>query len=363
MLLFAENGYEVTVCDPAFANYQWIPDLSIYDEYPEIHAYNTKGTMNSEDYCYYIIEANKRNFFCFGLMKCMPLMAQLMMYDGGNYNITRRANMKDYSNQVVEGLSKASGSGHLFMRSYNVLDNLHTITNVTDESKNTFFFMKNDTTHNPVLLQAPDYVPSTFVDNTQYDAEHAGRFTLEDGSTLNVDSMIEMTHYHANMAALLRLAEWMDYLRENGVYDNTKIILVADHGSLSLDQADALNAPDGAIEGFIPEGYFPLLMVKDFNSKGFTVSEEFMTNADVPSLAVEGIIENPVNPFTGKLITSDEKYAHEQIIIRSGIIDTAENTGTTFQPSTWASVKDDIWNQDNWTFSDVNTVLTEHVLP
>lgn len=32
------------------------------------------------------------------------------------------------------------------------------------------------------------------------------------------------------MAAMLRLGEWFDYLREEGVYDNTRIILVSDHG-------------------------------------------------------------------------------------------------------------------------------------
>ena len=47
------------------------------------------------------------------------------------------------------------------------------------------------------------------------------------------------------------------------------------------------------------EYYFPLLLVKDFGSTEFTISDEFMTNADVPTLATQGLIENPTNPFTG----------------------------------------------------------------
>ena len=35
-VLFSQNGYEVTVCDAPYANYKWIPDLSIYDDYPDI---------------------------------------------------------------------------------------------------------------------------------------------------------------------------------------------------------------------------------------------------------------------------------------------------------------------------------------
>ena len=40
----------------------------------------------------------------------------------------------------------------------------------------------------------------------------------------------QLAHYQINMAAMLQLANWFDYMRENGVYDNTRIILVADHG-------------------------------------------------------------------------------------------------------------------------------------
>ena len=39
-------GYEVTVCDAPYANYQWIPDLSIYDDTPEIRTYNTIGMFD-----------------------------------------------------------------------------------------------------------------------------------------------------------------------------------------------------------------------------------------------------------------------------------------------------------------------------
>lgn len=48
-------------------------------------------------------------------------------------------------------------------------------------------------------------------------------------------------------------------------------------------------------------------MVKDFNRKGFSTSDTFMTNADVPALAMEDLIRDPKNPFTGKAINSDEK--------------------------------------------------------
>ena len=37
--------------------------------------------------------------------------------------------------------------------------------------------------------------------------------------------------------------------------------------------------------------------------------------------------------------------------------------GNTFLPSRWASVKDDLWNKENWTFYESQTVLKEHKAP
>jgi hypothetical protein len=176
-----------------------------------------------------------------------------------------------------------------------------------------------------------------------------------------MDGIDQVIHYHVNMATFLQLGKWFDFLRENGVYDNTRIILVADHGYRTYQLEEQI-ITDSVGEVHDLERYYPLLMVKDFNSEGFSTSDEFMTNADVPTLAVERLIENPVNPFTGKVINADEKYAHDQMIILSEL-GAADGESKVYPASKWASVKDDRWDLDNWKFSDVETILTEHVLP
>ena len=55
------------------------------------------------------------------------------------------------------------------------------------------------------------------------------------------------------------------------------------------------------------ESYNCLLMVKDFGATGFHICDDFMTNADAPYLATNGVIDNPVNPFTGNPLTMDGK--------------------------------------------------------
>jgi len=355
-VIFSEHGYDVTVCDPTYANYQWISDLSIYEDYPEINTYITKGRFGDAAQKEVKIANLHRNFFCFSIMKTMPLFIQPAIYNAGVYN-----QMDSMAKQVRHGMSAAEGVDAAFMDAFGVLQNLHEMTRITDADTNTFLMMANDITHESILLQTPDYLPAEIVDNREYDAAHEDRFTVN-GRALRMENDIQMSQYHAGMAAFIQLGNWFDYLKENGVYDTTRIILVSDHGR-NLGHLEDLTISDEGGGMHNVEHYFPLLMVKDFNDKQLCTSEEFMTNADVPTLAVDGLIENPVNPFTGKAINADEKFAHDQMIIVSDEWSTVNNNGNTFLPAGWASVKDDIWNPDNWSFNLEKTVLTEHKLP
>lgn len=360
-VLFAENGYDVTVCDPVYANYEWIPDLSVFDEYPEIDSFITKGEFSEPAQKEQAIQKNHRNFFCFSIMKSMPLCVQPTIYSRGTYNQTSLSGSANYSTQTIEGTSVAEGMSKSFMDSYNVLANMSNITHVTEDETNTFLFMSNDMTHEPMLLKEPEYVPAEYVNNTQYDKENTERFTVN-GNTIDMSEQQQVIHYQANMAAMIQLGNWFDYLRENDVYDNTKIIIVADHGQ-SLCHLDKLILGSETEKYKNVEFYYPLLLVKDFESKEFTVSDEFMTNADVPTLATKDLIENPINPFTGKQINNNEKAAHDQYIIVSYDWNVTKNNGNTFSPSMWASVKEDLWDEDNWSFFDENIVLDEHAFP
>ncbi|MBQ5840457.1 MAG: hypothetical protein IIW40_00720, partial [Clostridia bacterium] len=359
--LFEKNGYQVTVSDPPYANYSEIPDLSIFDEYPNMNTFITGARFTDPALKAQVVKNSLRNFFCFSVMKSMPLAAQPTIYNNGNYNQAKSSAKQTYSTQNAQSTSVASGISNGFMACYNVLANLSNITKVTDEEKNTFMIFTNNTSHEPTLLQTPDYVPAMQVDNTAYDAANTDRFTAN-GKTMKVDDINKMQHYHSNMATFKQLGAWFDDLRKQGVYDNTRIILVADHGR-GLDHFDELTheLESGRIN---TEVYYPLLMVKDFGSTEFTTSDKFMTNADVPTLATEGIIENPVNPFTGKAINSDEKTAHDQYMIISGKWRITENNGKTYLPAFWASVKDNLWDPDNWAmYKDEDVVLKEHAFP
>lgn len=363
-VLFMENGFDVTVCDPPYANYKWSTDLSIYDDYPEIHKYAMKGYFGSVQAKEQTIENNKRNFFCFSVMKSLPVAIQYAVYDSGNYHRAGSTD-KEEAAQIIKGASVADGINPNFAESFAVLQNLREMTQITGDPKDVSLFFYNDAPHEAALLKEPEYEIAAHIDNTRFDKEHQDRFTA-DGKTITVRNSSQLRHYQTNMATMLQVGEWLKYLKEEGVYDNTKIIIVADHGYY-LYQTEEFLFPELKLEKkhYVDIGnYFPLLMVKDFNAHGFTTSDEFMTNADVPAIACDGLIENPVNPFTGKAINSDEKTAHDQFIISNhGDFNPRLNNDTSFAPSTWAVVTKDIRDRDDWEFIMDPVVLKEHQMP
>ncbi len=223
-----------------------------------------------------------------------------------------------------------------FPDSYAILQRFPDLTSIEDSDSNTFMMIDNDITHSPYELQLPEYYPAASPDNTNLEP---GFRRDSEGNVLDID---ESFHYHANMAAFLVLAEWMDYLKYNEVYDNTRIIIVADHGRAAGDNDWFCVGEDG----IRVDAYNPLLMVKDFGAKEFSVSDEFMTNADVPTLAVKDLLEDPKNPFTGKDIDNREKTSHDQHIL----FGSDENCEYTYREydTTWYGVHDNIFDGDCW---------------
>lgn len=349
-VLFDQNGYDVTVCDPPYAGYGWTPDLSIYEEYPDIKAYITEGKFTDPSVAKRGIQNKKRNFFCYSMFKVLPVYFQRFVYDKGKYNQAEFD--ADYGEQVVDSPDTATGISSLFMVGYNVLESLPEITDISNQSGGAFLMMENCTTHFPAMLQEPDYVPAVRVSNIKYRKNYPERFTVN-GQELKVEETVQIMHYQTNMAALLKLGEWFDYLKEEDVYDNTRIILVSDHGEKLYQREDMV-----LDDGMDIMAYYPLLMVKDFDSTGFETSEEFMTSADVPNLAVKDVIGEPVNPFTGEEIGDGEKTAHAQYVIESNKNNIYENHGNQFLPAKWYAVQDDMRNPDNWTLvSEEETTL------
>ena len=345
-VLFDENGFKVTVCDPPLAGLQYVPDLTVFDDHPDIQTFMINKRLNlvENDLSESTEKIRQRNFFCFGLCKVAPLALQNTLYDKGMYNEGNAGDsISKMTVQVRDSVSTAYGLSSTFMNTYSVMHNLTTLTRIEEEGKNQFFFMCNEMTHEPMLLQKPDYVPAERVDNRAFDADIQKQYVI-DGVHMVMSTGNKAAHYGSNLSAMMQLANWFDYLREQGVYDNTRIVLVSDHGTSGAQFKELI-----VDKTFDAQEAACLLMVKDFNAKGFTQSEEFMTNADTPILAISDLIKDPVNPYTGNPLTSAEKTAHPQWFLHCKDAMTKFRDGNTYPDGEWYSVHDSIWEKTNWT--------------
>lgn len=323
-VLFNQNGFDVTVCDPPHAGYKDIPDLSIFDKYPDINAgINRKVTINMnllQELDNNAYSSNERNFFCYSIFRVSPIILSNNLYNEGNY-----LSSKETSVMASE-----------FFKEYSLLTLLSDSTEITEEKNNVYLSVYSTVTHEPKILQLPDYEIRQNVNNSGYQTAAHGH--------IKMNTERQNMHYHCNAAAFIQLGKWFDFMRENQVWDNTRIIVVADHGG-DLGQFDYMLMNNPKID---VQACNPLLMVKDFNSKEFTVDNSFMTNADVPALSCKDLIENPVNPFTGKKIDSTEKTAHPQIVVTKTVTSASKNNQFGLTDECLLTVHDNIFDENNW---------------
>lgn len=151
---------------------------------------------------------------------------------------------------------------------------------------------------------------------------------------------------------MIKIGEWLSYLRKKGVYDNTRIIIVSDHGSGVKDKAmPVINYTSGTGEDKIihASSFNCVLLVKDFGSKdGIETNDELITNAETPALATEDLIKDPVNPYTDKKISRFKEQMGEPQLMHTLKWQLRKNNGNVFLPGEWFTVKKNICDGKNW---------------
>ncbi|MBQ7166970.1 MAG: YidC/Oxa1 family membrane protein insertase [Treponema sp.] len=333
--IFARNGYSVVVTDIPTAQLTAVDvDFYFMDSYPEkIKTLETEGiiyaNMWGKEHGFgassFQLEINNKRFLSYSVLRGCPVFVRSKLYEEGSYLISFYKFDEAVVSKKLNGDKNVGVSLDSTIKSYSVLDYLPELTHISDEGDN-FVFMANQLTHSPNILQTPEYIPSLSV-------------TLESPSTYAVD-----THYYVNMAALKLLGEWLEYLKKSSAYDNTRIVISSDHGC-----GGAINVGKYSC---LPKGEFAcLLLVKDFDSHGrIEIDDSFMTNADVPSIAVRGLIDTPVNPATSNDITKIvfKNLVYGECTEWNRHLKSRNEDVFYIGEDTWYSVHDDIFTAENW---------------
>jgi hypothetical protein len=310
----------------------WDPDLSIYDGMENVSAYDPVGWFTEQALTSYGADYRKLqqlNFAYYSMMKISPVLLQTHIYREGAY-----------WTQVKSAIDTD------FLDSYTTLTHLTELTEIEDDDTDNLLLMQNGTTHDVVLLKTPEYVPDDEVSTIEaLIGDVDPQIVTVDGVSMELTNTEQDSHYMCNVASYKELADWFDYIRANDCWDNTRIIIVSDHG-YDMGQFDYMELSNGIDVEF----YNALLLVKDFGAAEYTVSAEFMTIADVPSLAVSGLFEDAVNPYTGNIISSDAKES-AVYVTTSNNFKISEDQGNIFDTSDgeWYTVKDNIFDVNNWT--------------
>jgi hypothetical protein len=110
-------------------------------------------------------------------------------------------------------------------------------------------------------------------------------------------SLFSLQHAITARCVLLMVADYTDFLKREGVYDNTRIVVVSDHGIVGPVADRSSRAVAGGTESAAYVRTRSVLLVKPREASGpLQISETFLPNAEVPRIVCEEI-GGCVNPF------------------------------------------------------------------
>lgn len=315
--IFTEQvDYNATVSDLSWANYSYYADVSfINNNYPKINAHKLIGRYTGDfkkdnpqffETTITLSDSLERNLLFVSFFRSLPAIIRPAIYYDGSWWATESANDLD-----------------TFIDSYSALCYLKDITSYNSDKGN-LIVITNEATHSNEDISKLHFLGDKTVSTS------AG--------------------YENNVVCLKAIATWLDKMKEENVYDNTKIIIIADHGIGYGDYyAEGFN--QSKIGGYEKDHLHPLFFVKDFNSHGNLKTDlSFMTTADVPTIACENIIENPINPFSNKSLSNKDKEDGVYITIDNLFMPYHSQSENIFTvpDSSWYKVSQNIFEDSNW---------------
>ena len=314
--LFLDAGWSVTITDPPLPNYSEKTDLSAFKKYPEMKVSELAGRYDSN----YLEAINSKGREVDKICKKQArnfCLIQVLYPKARQY----------FYNIVKDAINETS-----FEHNYASLFFFNQLTEFNSEKDN-FFFIENDATHPD--SDAPDWG----TDNRLLISEDEIKpfYDFKDSK--------DLVHYRVNALCIRAVGKWLDYLKENNAYDNTRIIIVSDHGrGIHLEEYKDFKDYEA------PAFFSALLMYKDFSAHGEVQTDSsFMMNADTLFLAKEGLGLSDENPFTGNpLVQEKSSEIHVYYAETTSTTKIYNNKQFNLKSRGGWAVKDNIFDEANW---------------
>ena len=253
-----------------------------------------------------------KKVFRFSIFRMMPIYNRYSFYRNGNWAMHQN---------TISDRSYINYSLLLYTKDFTTIEN----------NGNYYNALHNGITHYPTFFDS-NYKPisgkETDINIKDYDF-YKDEFSIK--------------HLYANGASIECMLSFIEFLKNNNIYDNTKIIIVSDHALYDINTS--FNIANTNL--ILIDPFNALLLYKDFNSKGeIKIDTNFMTIADTPYLATKHI-PNIKNPFNNKLITNDYKTNGAYIIMPNSL-EPSQQFSNRYNFNVYYHVKDNIFDINNW---------------
>ena len=311
-LSLRESNYSSSVLQPFAVNFNFLYDLTLFNTNENIKASYIGPYIGNSLKKYYEgkeVRSYKNVITRFSIFRMLPIYLRNVFYQKANWFL-KVDNFETGARAIL----------------HSVL--LYTKDLVQIEKTGNFYnILHNDLTHNP------HYFDSNFYPTTPSKAFYNKKYIDIYGDEVSAQA------YYANISAMNSILVFTDFLKEHNMYDNTKIILVSDHGLV-------VNTKYTSTNQILPI-FHALLMYKDFNSRGeVKIDTNLMTIADVPYLATKHI-PNIKNYFTGNIITNNYKLTND-IKIASFESMQRHPYSNRYNFNIYYSITNNIFDTNNW---------------
>lgn len=238
--------------------------LFAIDSSPEILEYYTHSEGLAE-----VISKAKKNIprgvviakmFSFGLFKFLPEAFRGKIYNDGFWLSGVGAKLASDALESISNSSTAYAAMHIVN---------------TKASKPTFKYFHSNMTHMPYGMYFNNNSCEFFNTKTAWDDyPHKATMKYPDKNT----QQDYYQHYDTEVCALKYLSEYIELLKNHGIYDNTQIFVVSDHGGTDGINISIDSRPDA------------LFLFKDFGKSGeLKTDNRLMANYDISSIFCDNL--------------------------------------------------------------------------